>query len=124
MNLNTFQIAFLSLLFSILAIWMTLFLGKSEQSLSVRFKNTLSPICFCISSHQYVYIDDLGRFKLDDRYYELDALITAIKDKQLKVSVDGVVIEASKHSKHERAVSLTNRLTKELPRVGVIWSGI
>ncbi len=121
MNSNGFQLTFIGLLFSVLAIWVVSFLGSDEPIVEVKPPLTSRILCKC-KGQLDISINQTGQiFYLGSSVGASDVIVT-LESLLLNGWADKVVIHGHSRVKSRDVMAITNEIKKHFPDLPVVWS--
>ena len=121
MNTNGFQLAFIGLLFSVLAIWVVSFMGSNETAVEIKPPLTSRILCGC-TSQLNISISQKGDIFYLGQSINTSDVVPTLETLLLNGWTDKVVIHGHSkvHSKYVLAV--TDEIKKYFPHLPVVWS--
>lgn len=121
LSTNNFQYAFIGVLFCIIAIWATMFVGSKQTSTTINRATELSGICSCYNSDMFLDLDEFGVISHRGTPVSIEEVIYTLDKLRGDSWVYGVVINANSKAKHQQVISLSTSVQKEFADLYIVW---
>jgi biopolymer transport protein ExbD len=121
LNTSNFQYAFIGVMFCIVAIWATMFVGSKQTSIPINRTTDVSGICSCYNSHMFLNLDEFGVIRHRGTPVSIEEVIYTLDKLRGDSWVFGVIINANSKTKHQQVVSLSTSIQREFTDLYIGW---